>query len=253
METHTFIGTIHPERTSITVNPFKILMSNEDGTHKFTLNLAVHYSQIVAIVEFDPSKYDVWTMKNTITHFIDKYTGVYDFLNGTHHIVEIKQHIDQNENITTFPACHPSLYNRIDQDEKTFSDIFLATGHPKYKHIQNSMLDLSRAIHNVHDTVFYCYRAIESLMQFFLQTSKNKSEAWDKLWAANNIDRDFILFMKEKHADSCRHGDHKDINSEERNHILNISFFIVEKTVNYILEKEGVETRINRKNAYQPI
>jgi hypothetical protein len=248
MERHIFIGTVHPERTSVNSSPFGFQIGNSSVEHAGNVHISIQLSNIAITVDYDPSFCDILTLKNSLVLFLEKYISVYDFIHGQTHTVEIKQHIDNDGNVKLFSTSHPPLESRLEHTEELFVDIFNAISNGKYRHIQNSILDLSRAIQHCHDTSFYCYRSIESLMQYFRQYSKDDNEAWGKLWLANGLNCQYTSYIK-KFSDPARHGDHQDLTGDDRDNMLNASFFIVEQTINYILEQENIPSRLKRKRS----
>jgi hypothetical protein len=87
---------------------------------------------------------------------------------------------------------------------------------PRSSHLQRAFADLREAIRSPKDTGFFCYRAIESLRQFFVvELNAPDKQSWEVLRTALQIDRPTIDYVK-TFADSARHGAGAAISDGER-------------------------------------
>jgi hypothetical protein len=84
------------------------------------------------------------------------------------------------------------------------------------------------------DTGFFCYRAVEAMMQS-MKANEDESDktAWPKLREALRIDRSVIDFIK-GHADCPRHGRPYDLTDAERGTILKVADDIIRRYLEYL-------------------
>jgi len=104
---------------------------------------------------------------------------------------------------------------------------------PRSSHLQRAFADLREAIRSPKDTGFFCYRAIESLRQFFVvELNAPDKQSWEVLRTALQIDRPTIDYVK-TFADSARHGAGAAISDGERAEVFKKTWSIVGQFVEF--------------------
>jgi hypothetical protein len=95
--------------------------------------------------------------------------------------------------------------------------------------------DFREAIQIARGTGFFCYRAIEAMMQSMKAAdSENEgSLSWPRLREVLRIDRSAIDYVKE-HADFPRHGRPSDVTDAQRAKIFTITDEIVRRYLQYL-------------------
>jgi len=87
------------------------------------------------------------------------------------------------------------------------------------------------------ETGFYCYRAIEAMMQSMKSDpNDDDSRAWQKLREALKIDRNVIDSVKQ-HADVPRHGRPSAITDAERAQVFQATDMIVDRYLQHLVQK----------------
>ena len=131
---------------------------------------------------------------------------------------------------------------------KKFFDILKICDDPtKRDYLTLCLSDLREAIRSTKDIGFFCYRAIESLKRYFIDTQhleNDEKTAWDLFRSTLNIDRVKIDFIKQ-FADPVRHGGKKQFTTDEGRKILDYTWEIVDKYIvfasdGYNIPKKGV-------------
>lgn len=107
--------------------------------------------------------------------------------------------------------------------------------------VRLALADLRDAIDRPDDTAFYCYRAVESVRQWFLGESSDhgaaKEESWEKMRGELGIGRKSLMPLKEL-ADSRRHGGSRTPSEEERLEALRIARLLVARFIEYVASSE---------------
>lgn len=81
----------------------------------------------------------------------------------------------------------------------------------EYSHLlARAVRDINSAVRDAGDAAFHCYRAVESVKEYFQITrfagdESKKDPAWQETWQALEIDKSILGDMK-KSADKVRHG-----------------------------------------------
>lgn len=113
-------------------------------------------------------------------------------------------------------------------DEKVLAALGLAP------EMQLILGDFRDAMRRPAGTGFYCYRAIESMMQVVRGDSEKEIYAWERLRSSLNISRKAIDTVK-AHADDARHGKLNQITSEDRANVLIICDIIIERYITFLV------------------
>lgn len=245
MKKYIFTGTVHPERAWVTIPPFEAEIFRLNSEPLGKVRVSIGSSQIALSIKLEDDNIDVVTLKNSIQVFLEKIICIFDFVKGYHHYVDLKQCIDELGNAIVFGVDHPAVSERLEITGNEFFNIYNITSDVDGFLVSNSLSDLSKAIQCPFDTAFYCFRAIESLKNYF-KNSNNDKPAWKTLAETVQMTKDDIDIVK-KYSDNQRHGVHQDMSGNDRDEILRISFKIVDRFVNYLLEKKGIAFRLTEK------
>src|SRR5580693_5150258 len=97
--------------------------------------------------------------------------------------------------------------------------------------VRLAIADLRRAISEPSDTVFHCYRAVESIRQEYTVPANDKrhrDESWNRLREALAIPREDLDWLKD-FAERRRHGEPVDVSHEVRERAIRIAREVVYK------------------------
>jgi len=161
------------------------------------------------------------------------------FLVGKYLSVEILGVITPSGHKRVFGVEHSYIQEKIspkDVQEKWFPKIMNAYQTEASPYLQRCFTDYRLALEHAEDTGFYCFRAIESLRQFFNEQG-DKNRSWKKLRDATNTDRDTIEENIQEYSKNRRHGDVYLITGEERKLVLETTWDIITGFIEYVDEK----------------
>lgn len=108
-----------------------------------------------------------------------------------------------------------------------------------------ALADFREAMRLPMQTGFFCYRAVEAMMQTMKASPNDKDgPAWFKLRSDLRVDKSAIDYIKE-HADWARHGKTGNISDSQRATIFVLADQIIGRYIDYLLgggvSLEGVE------------
>lgn len=146
---------------------------------------------------------DAHSLRNLATQCAEQLTDLVGYAAGVYLSVEIISAV-KDEEWVVFGVEIPTIARRTNPHRKGSLDgDLIAAINP---HAANSLRDYQHAMEDAIGTGFFCYRAIEAMMQSMKsETVKNDKAAWEALNAALRLDSSAALFVK-KYADYPRHG-----------------------------------------------
>jgi len=199
------------------------------------LSIKIALSQITAILVTDTIFDDPYTLKNYIDDSIRTIVDALGYTKGCGYDCEIIQMVDDigNEPIV-FGVGIPVLSAGDDQSISAFTHIVSLYADKRCAYLQRCLSDLREAIRSPKDTGFFCYRAIESLRNYFMVEKQMKTDrkSWGVLRQELGVDRQEIDFIKQ-FSDPLRHGSTKPITDSERASVLRRTWTIVDKYIEY--------------------
>lgn len=189
---YTFFGKIFSERAYFDIKE-PLTFAFKDGSQ---LKTSIRVSQITAIYTTSKKADDVYTLKNNIEDFIRLEVDILGYLLGCGYDVEITGVVDSLSNETVIFGVNIGDIEKDKERLKLFPNILGLLN--KYKeraiYLRICLGDFREAIRTPKDTGFFCYRAIESLRQFFFveKNCKDERDSWETLRNELKIDRDKI-------------------------------------------------------------
>ena len=239
-----FTGVVHPERAWLTLPKIDFPAVARGGIDIGSVSVSIVNSQIVVLIDVDNDDLDLLTIKNGIAHLVERFVGVFDYLNGYCHSIDIAQCVLPSGEVVVFGVEHQVVSGRFAFSGDEYVGILNLTSGEEGLFIQQSISDLSKAIKYPVDTAFYCFRAIETLKQYFKKNCSEK-EAWKMLSRYVGKDREYSSVIR-RFADNGRHGVHEDISGAERDEIIQKAFEIVDTFINKMAEEKKVAWRLIR-------
>jgi len=98
-----------------------------------------------------------------------------------------------------------------------------------------ALANFRESMRNPAETGFFCFRAIEAIMQSMKTNPNEKDEkAWTRLRDVLRVDWGFIKEIK-KHADHVRHGKPSAISDSERAKVYDYTDRIIDRYLRYIV------------------
>lgn len=248
-EKYTFFSVIYPERAWVNIPPFDGPIFTSGDVNIGNIHIVVAYSQITIIADIINDDTDIFTIRNSIQSYINHTICVLDYAKGQFHTLDIKQYMTSSGEIFNFGANDFAVSARLSTVKNTIDRLFQITKGEKGLIIRQCFFDLTKAIQFPEDTGFYCYRAIESLLQYF-DAATNKKQAWESLRQATNTTREEIDKIKNV-SDQNRHGIHNDLLGDIRKEIIVLAYKITYNFINYLCTCNNEDPILQRTDSLQ--
>jgi len=232
---YTFFGKVFPERANVKIQTMELSLVSAEAGISGKLRISIQVSQIIAIFTTSSKVENIYTLKNIIEDGIRLEVDVLGYIFGCGYDIEVTTMVDSegNEPII-FGVGIWELEQQKDKRLENINKIFSLFGDHKGDYLRRCLGDIREAIRLPKDTGFFCYRAIETIRQFFVHEKgfTSDKESWEQLRELLKIERTFIEYIKQ-FADSIRHGDVKYISAEQRSKVLTDTWDIVDRFIAY--------------------
>ena len=235
MSRWTFFGRVHPERIPLTWNT-----PLEGISHISVLNLdikfriIIHASQIIVDIEFEGDNPDVDSLRNVAADLVRTLTDLVGYLQGLPFEVEIvSANVHGTNEWKIFGTEIPALAtSRRGQDHSIKVDLLSAVSTNAAA--QMALADFRKAMRDPVGTGFYCYRAVEAMMQSMKANPKENDEAaWKNLRERLCVGRSVLNSIKQ-HADYPRHGRPSQITDFERATVFKLTDEVIRRFLTYL-------------------
>lgn len=145
---------------------------------------------------------DVYTLRNVLASHLRALADYSGFLTGRHLDVEITSaaEVGSPDSWVIFGNTIPVLFKDGASLEKESLKLALTDSS-----FQLALADFRKAMPEGTETGFYCFRAIEAIMQTFKQGTEKDADPWDRMRSILRVERPLIDFIKAR-ADHRRHG-----------------------------------------------
>jgi hypothetical protein len=242
-------GTVRPERAVLDISNLAHEFNSKDGKKEGLIKFNIFKNQITCFIEWENEKEDIYTIRNIAKASIELITNVVGFLKGYAYDVEITKIFDGDLELSfIFGINIPSL--EIRNESRDFSsalvNIYLLCFDSEGVYIRRCLDDLNMAIKRLDDTPFHCFRAVESLKQYFAFTNnklKESNQQWQALATAVGREKKYMEPIRDL-ARPARHGIPELITDEIRKDILFRTWDIVERFIDYRLKIIGSNYRL---------
>jgi hypothetical protein len=206
---YTFIARVHPERYGYSIlNLPTWNFTSDDGTRVSTYRFQLNDSQMTILAEVN---YEVplLDLKNEIAMMAGAALDSLGFIFSAALSLEIIGCIDDSGVWHVFNTIFDGFREQGDEAQKReFNTFNTLLPHALTSSVSLALSDLRRAISEPHDTVFHCYRAIETIRQEYIEDAddrRDRIESWNRLRTAIGISRDELDWLKDL-AEPRRHG-----------------------------------------------
>lgn len=211
MDAYLFAGIILPERAQLSLQSARRFVHLSSGITG-GVRVSILNNQLAVWVESDHD-WDVFDLRNMVKTWVQNQLAIVGFVLGYAYEIEISRVLHQKKSIDyVFGIDIPCLASRSENldvaaelerfERKCFG--------PNGVFLHRCFTDLSFAMKHADDTGFYCYRALESLVQHCMvltEISKsNKKLGWEKFRQISASDEELVYSIKSA-ADPLRHGE----------------------------------------------
>ncbi len=141
---------------------------------------------------------------------------------------------------------YSSINNDVERLNKAINSIYCLCVMTEGVYLRRCLNDLRMSMRYLDDTAFYCFRAIETIKQYFgyMTAAKKDSEQWLAMKNAIGGDKEEIEFIR-KLAFPARHGVPTLITDEDQGKIFALTWSVVERFINYQLEQSSSSDRLS--------
>jgi len=228
---YTFFGKIFPERANVNISPIVMNIENKEAGISGVLKTSIAVSQVSAQFVCKQKVDNIFTLKNYVEDAIRLQVDVLGYTLSCGYDIEITSMIDSiGSPQTVFGVNFDDIEEFKKKRPKDFNEIMKLFSDEKGNYLRLCMGDLREAVRNPKDAGFFCYRAIESLMQYFTKNGLDRDKTWHKFREDVGVRKEQIEYIK-KFADPVRHGGSIYISPENSKKILNDAWEIVDKYI----------------------
>jgi hypothetical protein len=233
MFTYILEGKILPETQPFPDYHAELQAKNPDIPLDCKLNLQIINSKINCEANSEKEILDLQTLRNVIKDIIFLQTSIVGYIKGCYYDIELDLLIDfETQKKVTFNSGIDQLAtDSANRPISNPSDIMEWFKDPRYSFLRTSLQDLTLSIKYPKDTGFFCYRAIESIRNFFDESDDKKG--WNLLRNNLRISRSFIESVKH-FADEQRHGGLMFLTSKNRIDIMISTWKIVDRFIIFV-------------------
>lgn len=240
--TYTLSGVVHPERTDVRIDGATALVSGLGVEGAPSLHYSIYKSRIAATCVSERGEIHPNFLRAFCEKAVRANVDALGFTNGCAYEVEVTQLIEVETNKHwVFGVNNPAVEALRISDRMSANEVASLNNTPLGYVTQRCFADLRQALRAYEDTPFYCYRAIESVMQYFRSKteSHSKSDGWALLRATLGVKEEKVRQIQAA-ATPVRHGDTPFGEGVPREKILTSTWKIIERFVSYALsEKTG--------------
>jgi hypothetical protein len=229
----TFFARILPERFPLhATEPFSWTSEARELGFRYQVTIRIRHGHVVAATIIESGPDEIHTLKNLIEGDIRKVTDYIGYLNGISFDVDMISATCDDERTESFSIAIPVLRNSREKGNILEMDKFLPILHDLPAQIV--LADFREAMRNPVGTGFFCYRAIEAMMQSMKATATdNDGPAWERLRQHLQVDRSAIDAIKD-HADYPRHGKIFAIRDADRQIVFRLTDEIIRRYFEYL-------------------
>jgi hypothetical protein len=206
-----FSDKVLPERTVVGLGPFhNLFFKQQDVNIEGNLTFSIQHSIISIQFETEKEISDYSTLRAYISRAVQFQVDILGYELFCGYRIEITQ-LNYPEHIVFGVSENFSEKSQeiINSNVIGIIDTFLKENKElETNYLMLILADIREATLQTHMTPFYCFRAIESIKNFFgaKYDIKKDDKQWEKLKEELNIERTIIDEVK-KFADPIRHGD----------------------------------------------
>lgn len=223
-----------PERADVNFSPIELEIGAKSANFQGKAQISIVASQVSIVLEIE-TDIDLHTIKNTVEYLIRVVVDSFGYLVGRGYDIEITSAVSPQNKHTVFGVGIPELEARQNERPVQFNEFFpLAL---QSIHLQRCLNDLREAIRSPFDTGFYCYRALESIRQSFVESNDSgEKSSWDRLNSSLRIEKSYSDELR-KFALPQRHGNPIPMTGEERVRAMKYIWLVVDRYAMFL--KEG--------------
>lgn len=238
---YVFSGVVYPERAHLELGaPIQLGYRNVDFDVLGNVQLSIYKNQIILDFTTANRILDILTLRNLMTDFVASVVDIAGFSGVVGYEVDLRSVCSIHEQTTeVFGVDIPGLSIRNDEIRKyEISDLLSLCGSVGL--FRRALSDFKNAIRHPIDTGFFCYRAIESILNYVRDADnlKGKPEAINRLNDILNLDPTCIELVRDLGGD-VRHGKIVSITGSQRHQAIRVTREILQRFVVHLKSGPG--------------
>lgn len=233
------------------VLPYRVTPSMKIPAHDFSapvgelnIDFTIRAGVITVIVqtEADPN---IYTLRNIVRSLGRSWTDMYAYAQGYYYDLEILSVLLPDDSRITFPVSFRPLehYTRKKDFEQWVAEIYSGFNGETGIYLRRAVSDLRDALEHADDTPFHCYRALESLKQYFAEEGMSDSEMWDELWNELDMDNNIPMGDMLEYSKDIRHGEPRNTSGDQREEHIFFTHRAIERFIEVAVDEEDIEVR----------
>jgi hypothetical protein len=237
MTTWIFFGKVRPERFPVSWGePIKGHLIQEAFNLEADFSTFIHVAQVTVILTLTKGSTDIDSLRNIALDCAHRLTDLVGYASGCSFDVEIISACCAETGAAyVFGVKIPALAERSNPHRgsgKIDGDLVVTVS--ENVSAQMVLRDFQLAMRDAIGTGFYCYRAIEAMMQSMKDdTIKTDKQAWEQLNSVLQVARSASEKIK-SHADFARHGKPSGMSDQDRVDVFKLTDEIVYRFLEYL-------------------
>jgi hypothetical protein len=241
MASWTFFGRVRPERFPVTWGtPVSGHLSQADLGLEADFSTAIHAGQVIVTLTVTSGSADILSLRNIALDCAHELTDLVGYVSGCYFDVEIVSAASrESDEWHVFGVQIPALVQRNNSHRQPTIDGELARAVLENIPAQMVLRDFQHAMRDSIATGFFCYPAIEAMMQSMKNEQiKRDKQAWLELNSSLALDRSVSEKIK-SHADFPRHGKPSSMTDRERAEVFLLADEIIHRFLEYVRRGSG--------------
>jgi len=244
MTKYKFRGSINPRSYQLSHKiDWSLITGEKDGKlYELHCKIDIEKSEITIDSKTD-ANFSLYDHRDAVVSFLGHQLSAHGFQNGLWLEAEINAVYDYDaKKWLTIDPIHPAL-EKIQDDlstQKEF-DITQILDQKKYIALRYALRDAQLAIKYLDDTGTFCFRAIESIREFFVdQDTDNPADSknsWIRMNRSLNLSREYTGDIS-KFALGPRHGSPTLTSRENKMDIVKRTWIVIDRFMIFVNQKE---------------
>lgn len=237
---YVLFGRVTPENQPLGISNMEFDVTSP--FYSFTLEFRIANNRIVAIAYLDETIDEIYTLKNLVQERVQPIVDGMSFLLGKSYIINIEYVATPNGKGIPISPDITTVQRLTDEKDKSeiLKKIIGCYFTPGGKPLELALRDFSQTMTNPGETPFYCQRAYDSLLQYFLHEfdiDPEDRDRWDFIWNELGHDNSFITKHIVPKAKDRRHGVDTPITDEMRGKMIRETWVVIDKYIDYMISK----------------
>jgi hypothetical protein len=227
-------GVVHPERVGAGLRNFELILQ---GPVSGRARLGIYSSQVLLTIWPEAIDVPEPDLRYYFQEVLGRFVHMLGFLRGCAYEVEVTGYLDDLGNQQIYGVDYAAPAGESRRDCPSLEQMVAAFSHPLSHFVSRVLDDIKTAALTFGDSGFYCYRAIEAMMQFFRQYKQEseleEKDAWPIVHSRLSTTKAQIMAIKE-FADRPRHGGVIKIDADTRKRFISETVQIAERFFKFV-------------------